>query len=81
MEELVAQDLRWLGPLLWIVAEHPLHELDGFWTGSWHYVLQVDLLMFGHGEEFPIGKSPRIWPVVSIGLTKDHRDLLKLIHF
>ena len=81
MEELMAKDLRRLWTLLRIVGEHPLHQSNGLRAGSGYYSLQVDLLVLGHREQFSVGKSSRIRPVVNIWLAEDHRDLVKLIHF
>ena len=81
MEELMAKDLRRLWALLRIVREHPLHQSNSLRAGSWHYSLQVDLMVLGHRKQFSVGKSSRIWPVVNIWLSEDHRDLVKLIHF
>lgn len=80
MKELVAHDLRRLRTLLRVVAEHPLHQPDSLRAGPWNNSLQVDLLVFRHGEQFTIGKSACIWPVVNIWFAKDHGDLLKLVH-
>ena len=81
MEELMAKDLRRLWTLLRIVGEHPLHQSDSLRAGSGYHSLQVDLLVLGHREQFSVGKSSRIRPVVNIWLAEDHRDLVKLIHF
>ena len=68
----MGEDLGWFWALLGVVTEHPLHESDSLWAGPGYHCLQVNLLVLRHREQFSIGKSSRIWPVVNIGLAENH---------
>ena len=80
MEELVSQHLRRLRSLLWIVAQHPFHEADGFGRCTRHYRLQIDLLVLRHGEKLAVGEALRIRPVLIARLAQNHGNLMELVH-
>lgn len=51
-------------PLLVVKLKHPLHQLNGLFTGTWHELSQILLFVVGKLVSPSFSQSLGIWPLL-----------------